>query len=800
MPILALALLVLLYLGPTLPPFTGNVRMGSDIISQYYPSLQLERSIIRQGHLPLWNPYSFGGAPLMANMQRAAFFYPVTLLYAAMRVSAAIPWVQAMHLLLAAVGMYLLLFEYTRNRWAGFFAAIGWSFGCFFANRILMGHLPQLEVCAYLPLLMVLLERLMAARRLSRYSVGLGVTLALTVFAGYPESLFMSAIVPILRYAAEVAHRLLLRRAKVETEIAPLLINGVVATLIALGLSAIQLLPAFELIGYSARVHTDWSVVRGRSMPFINLSTFALPDFLGSIARRNAVQGSPIGEMACYAGVPTLLLALGAPLLRSLRTDRTMRFYFGLLLLSILLSLGGDTPVYRLFFALPGFHQVAAPMRWVFLVAFALPVLAGLSVHSLLDLRELQRERLIRLTLFVGAAALGGLLAAVAYLVLKQHILGYFSHLITARYPEDAERRLNKLPAFYREQLTGLCIFAAIAAIAAGLLRWRQQTLTSRRGRGFALALTALLLVDLWYVNGKNVEAVPTMTPDLVTGGDYLFALVGENAARQNAGGKGPPGVTAYRALPLADADAYPDQNLTIGVPSAIGYDPIELLWYRKTLVAWSGGSDGDLDARAPLINNWKSPLADRWNVRYVITRTRQADPDLREGTYVAGVTLYEKPHFDPRAYVVHRTEAVASDTDAIASLAAGHGGFVEGLAYVGGGAAALTSAAPAEAVTTLHAPDANRVTIDAVSHGPGLLVVADTAYPGWRATVDGVATPVVIVNGAMRGVYVGDGRHRVEMWYDCALLRVGAWIGLAAGVFGVGVWVGAGPRRKRKG
>jgi len=56
--------------------------------------------------------------------------------------------------------------------------------------------------------------------------------------------------------------------------------------------------------------------------------------------------------------------------------------------------------------------------------------------------------------------------------------------------------------------------------------------------------------------------------------------------------------------------------------------------------------------------------------------------------------------------------------------------------------------------------------TVDFEASNPALLVVAETWFPGWVATIDGKSTKVLQADGAFLGVAVGAGRHVVELTY----------------------------------
>jgi len=57
-----------------------------------------------------------------------------------------------------------------------------------------------------------------------------------------------------------------------------------------------------------------------------------------------------------------------------------------------------------------------------------------------------------------------------------------------------------------------------------------------------------------------------------------------------------------------------------------------------------------------------------------------------------------------------------------------------------------------------------NRVRVRA--SGPGLLVLSEVAYPGWRVRVDGAPAELRTPAGVLRGVLLPAGGHTVEFSY----------------------------------
>jgi hypothetical protein len=72
-------------------------------------------------------------------------------------------------------------------------------------------------------------------------------------------------------------------------------------------------------------------------------------------------------------------------------------------------------------------------------------------------------------------------------------------------------------------------------------------------------------------------------------------------------------------------------------------------------------------------------------------------------------------------------------------------------------------------------------LSMDVFSKGRSLLVLSDTWYPGWTATVDGVRQPVFRVNYLFRGVFLEPGVHRVEFVYEPTGFQTGVGLFLVA-------------------
>lgn len=125
-----------------------------------------------------------------------------------------------------------------------------------------------------------------------------------------------------------------------------------------------------------------------------------------------------------------------------------------------------------------------------------------------------------------------------------------------------------------------------------------------------------------------------------------------------------------------------------------------------------------------------------------------------------------------PRAYIVHEIERWSDPKERLTRL--NESEFNPGRVAIVETSIHLDPApmAPSKVAWTQQNLRTLRLEVDSVA--TGLLVIADTFSRGWRATLNGQATPVLKTNHAFCGVVVPGGKHVVELSYSPWEIPVG--------------------------
>ncbi len=435
------AAIVLLFVAHAFGPLLGRRALaGYDVTNYSLPNRVQVASALRSGHLPLWDPFRFGGAPLLASPP-AAVLYPLSWPLLPLPPDRAEEVIRVLHVAIAALGAYAFARRALEtSAVSGLVAAIAFGLGGFVHAHI--GHIEQTTALAWLPWALLATDRALAAPRFGealRPLICLGFALALCGLAGHPQYLHMG-IALVAAYAVMTAQPW--RRS-------PRVLAGVA---LGLALSAVQLLPTWSLSRHSMRAGgLSFSAAAAPSLPWREAVTAFLPDYFGPVR---------LGPVEFWAWVPWSILLLAGVALAQDMAGRKARALAVLALLGWLLALGSGTPLFRIAYELlPGTRSFRAPARWLLIPSLALPLLAAVGVESILRAVPSSRKKALVLLAAAALAATGALLgtggprpASIA--------VGVLAFLLTWGLRRGA----------LRKTIPGRLAAAAVAAIAAAEL------------------------------------------------------------------------------------------------------------------------------------------------------------------------------------------------------------------------------------------------------------------------------------------------------------------------------------------
>ena len=182
--------------------FSPRWHIPYDIESFHFPLAAYIARSVREGVFPLWDPYSYGGAPIHADIT-AQLFYPFTWISILLgnhsdgrKLFYWLEWQIPFHMILAGLFTYWLAREMKLPPVAALMGAVVYQIGGFFASQA--QHLGAVCSGAWLPL--ALLAILKLSSRVSIKWVAIwGLAVSMAILSGFPAT---TAVIFVLSFGA----------------------------------------------------------------------------------------------------------------------------------------------------------------------------------------------------------------------------------------------------------------------------------------------------------------------------------------------------------------------------------------------------------------------------------------------------------------------------------------------------------------------------------------------------------------------------------------------------------------------
>lgn len=686
-----------------------------------YPFVYYLQESVRAFELPLWNPFSNCGAPFLAQWGPMVL-YPFSLFY----VLLPLPWSLGVfclaHLFLGGLGMYFLARRWTGDRFAASVAGLAFAF-----NGVSLSCLmwPNYTVAlGWMPWVIGWVEQ--GWREGGRPLWLAALVATFQMLSGVPEVILLtwgllSAMLLGQLWSNSLSRAWLCAR---------------FALLIALvaGLSAAQLLPFFDLLSHSQRgasfATAKWA------MPAWGWANLLAPMFHYFMTpQRTFFQAGQEFMTSYYLGSGVLALAI---LAAWLCRNRRVWLLSTTAAVALLLALGDNGPLYPwLKGVIPLLGLARYPIKFVILSAFAFPLLAAYAVGALQGLSGSWRAREWRPVWFTGIILIA-LMAGIVWTA--------FNHPLT--YDQPGLTRLNTT---WRALGLGLVLGLCLGCASATELRFKR---VCQLGMLLTIGLDALTHLPRLTPTISSGAFTPNAVRDLVQFtppvGHGVGRVMISPGAEQVLNYSGEPDLQKQflgrrRAL-------WSNLNLLDGIPKVNGSSTLQLREQAEVQSLLYGPRGTNLFGVMDFLNvaHTTAPQsALEWQARsnaLPLVSIGQA-PRFADGP--ATLRALAEPAFNPREVVYLPLEARSS----------------------------LAAERVPDAQVLSSRFTAQQVDVEVQSRRPALLVVAQSYYHRWQATVDGVPAPLWRANHAFQAVAVPAGRHHVTLAYRDPMFGCGAAI-----------------------
>lgn len=710
--------------------------INADVVRQIYPWRDLAIKMLKQREIPWWNPYSFSGTPLLANIQSAPY-YPLNFIY--WLTQHQIAWIIGVILqpILSMIFMWIFVKELKFSSPAAFLSSISFAFSGYMMiwwQLNTVGH-----AALWLPLILWGMIKYFKSKKFKFLAV-IVFSLSSSLLAGHIQTSIYVLIISLVFFVYLTFKEKVFKKKK-------LIILPFLGFILSILLALPQLIPSFQLIPLSPRgTQANIEIFKHFVMPFKHLATFVAHDFFGNPATKN-YWGEDYGEFMGYFGVVALFFCLTAVIYK--RKSPIVKLFSAIALVALLFAL--PTP---LTYLLPKLKipvlSTSAPSRALFIVQFCGAVLSGVGLDY-----WLRGKQIIKSVLFLGIPILVLLFLAGT---------GFVG-------AGDLSQKTNWQVSLRNLAIpTGIFLVLAASSIRSKLIL---QIFSNKLIKtGILLAIFLLATFEYLYFVNK-----------FQTYSEFRFFFpktpIYEYLRKESS-------KIPFRFFGDYTASVTSNSWIPYGIYGVEGYDSLYLTRYGELLAASENGIIPDTIPRsdANLIKNQddfrRRRLQDLLGVRFILDKNdnpksdwepdpHRFPPDRYQLRWQDGkFKVYENTQSFPRAYLVgdyvlennpqtiidtifnpefDLQKTMILEEDIQQELVASEG-KVEFISY-----------------------KPNKVELAVTTTTAQLLFLSDAYYPDWVALIDGYETKVFRANYVFRAAVITPGNHRIIFEYQPRLL-----------------------------
>jgi hypothetical protein len=716
----------------------------------YEPWAAKVRNSFANLRMPLWNPNSGVGVPLLANMQSAPFS-PFRLLVHLLPFQYAWELYFALRILAAGFFTFAYLRLFDRSILASFTSSIIFMFCGYNILYVNMGHL---DVDVLVPAAIFASEWIFRNPRPIRIAFG-SLIVCFAILGGMPESAFCVFLLVALYYAFRV---LFFRSSSpgFKQYYLKKVIPIFAAFLLGLLLSGPQLFPFLEYLHNSWTGHV--STIGTASNPLIGGISLIIPYFFGKIFNNwNDISSFSLGT---YIGSIPLFLTLLSIFSRKNENDKKLVYFYAIFCLFFI------SKYFGLFFInwigyLPVFNKVIFVKFCLPEFSFCIAVLAGMGSDALIQHRVSPRSLVLSLFSLLCIFSI--------YLLIKP--LELFPQL-------EKARTLRYVVFTVLVTLLFLCLAFIFARLAVG-----KNT-----------KLSIILLV-------------------VVAATELVYYIPFERAVRYDAATV-PPYINYLRSDPDTyrvlgtNSILYPNTSSYYNVDSITNLDamyPSRYLQFIRSFISPESHDRFVGDEVLPPLDDM-APYLNLLNVKYILVPSKSATASKLQGNnmgdslppyfsvvYNHEIRILKNNNYFPRAYMVSQAVCAKNGDESLSLINTLHSDLKQNVILED---TSEFCAQPSSELQTFQQSEAkilnygsNEIIIHTKSSSNGFLVLTDLYYPGWKAYVDGQEKTILKANYLFRALPLKAGSHQVRFVYAPASFNLGLLSCIASSV-GLGLFV----------